>query len=238
MVTLTKRPIQHLHPSAFLLAAQLLLLILYSIFDGLHEATASTSSTAATSPPSGSGRHGAVEYTDWAIGELLRQAASRPWFDDTVFAIVADHCHSSAGRTEVPVRKYHIPFLVFSPKHVAPGRVDTLASQIDVAPTLLGLLGFSYRSRFFGRDLLRAGEVEPRALLGTYQRLALLESDMLTILSPRRRIDAYRVDLARGREAEAAPDPALVADAIAYYESASFAWRKGLLREDTGAAGA
>jgi arylsulfatase A-like enzyme len=176
-----------------------------------------------------------VEYTDWAIGSFLREAGSRPWFRDTVFAIVADHCHSSAGRTEVPVRKYHIPLLIFSPGHVEAGRVDKLASQIDVAPTLLGLLGFSYRSHFFGHDLLQASGVEPRAFLATYQRLGLLERDTLTVLSPRRQVEAYRVDLGRGREVEVAPQSDLVADAVAYYESASLVWRHGLLREGVAA---
>ena len=184
--------------------------------------------------PSGTGRNGAVQYTDWAIGNFVREAESRPWFRDTVFVVVADHCHSSGGRTEVPVRKYHIPLLIFSPDHVAPGRVDTLASQIDVAPTLLGLLGFSYRSRFFGRDLLQGNGGEPRALLATYQRLGLLQRDMLTILSPPRRVDAFRVE--KGHEIEAEPKSDLLADAIAYYQSASFVWRNGLLREDEGGA--
>jgi phosphoglycerol transferase MdoB-like AlkP superfamily enzyme len=185
--------------------------------------------------PSHTGRHGAVQYTDWALGDFLRQAESRPWFRDTVFVIVADHCASSAGKTDVPVRRYHIPLLVYAPGHVEPRRVETLASQIDVGPTLLGLLGFSYRSRFFGRDLLHESGAEPRALLATYQRLGLLKRGVLTILSPRQRVETFRVDMARGREVAAETEPSLRADAIAYYQSASFVWRHGLLREATAA---
>ena len=85
------------------------------------------------------------------------------WFHDTVFVIVAEHTHKGRGRQELPPENYHIPLIFHAPAHIQPGRVDTLASQIDVAPTLLGLLDFSYRSRFFGHDILREGQRHPRA---------------------------------------------------------------------------
>ncbi|MFH1496528.1 MAG: LTA synthase family protein, partial [Verrucomicrobiota bacterium] len=108
-------------------------------------------------PSKVSRRAGAVKYTDYAIGEFLRAASTHPWYRDTVFVIVADHCASSAGKTNLPVNRYHIPMLIFAPGgQIAHGVVDTLCSQIDYAPTLLGLLGGDYPSRFFGRDLLDA----------------------------------------------------------------------------------
>jgi phosphoglycerol transferase MdoB-like AlkP superfamily enzyme len=182
--------------------------------------------------PSGTGRAGAVQYTDFAIGEFLRRAATRPWFDDTVFVIVADHCHSSAGKTDIPVSRYRIPMLIYAPGKLAPGRVETLASQIDVGPTLLALLRWGYSSRFFGRDILTTPPAAERALLGTYERLGLLSRDRLTVLSPGRKVESFRVDLARRTEQRIAPDPDATAAAIAWYQSASFAWRRGLLRTD------
>ncbi len=175
--------------------------------------------------PSGESRAGAVKYTDYAIGQLIDRARSEPWFDDTVFVIVADHCASSAGELDIPVDQYHIPMLVFSPKHVAPQRVETLASQMDLAPTLFELLGFSYESRFFGRDILATPPQEARALLGTYQRLGYLRDGLLTVLSPGRRIDVYRID-ADGGQVPVAQKTAgdRVGQAIAFYQSASEAF--------------
>jgi hypothetical protein len=100
-----------------------------------------------------------------------------------------------------------------------------------VAPTLLGLLGFRYRSHFFGRDQLSPVERgDPRAFLATYQRLGFLRDDFLTILSPGSRVDAFEV-VQRGKtEHPAEPQAEPLADAIALYQSASFAWRRGLLR--------
>jgi phosphoglycerol transferase MdoB-like AlkP superfamily enzyme len=57
--------------------------------------------------PQGS-RKAAVKYTDYSIGRFLEQAKNKSWFDDTLFVIVADHCASVAGKTQLPVAKYHI----------------------------------------------------------------------------------------------------------------------------------
>jgi phosphoglycerol transferase MdoB-like AlkP superfamily enzyme len=177
--------------------------------------------------PSGDGRAGAVKYTDWAIGRFIDEARREPFFADTLFVIVADHCASSAGELDIPVDQYHIPMIVFAPEHVAPGRVEQLASQMDVAPTLLELLGFSYESRFFGRDILSQRPGEERALLGTYQRLGYLKDDVLTVLSPVRRVDVYRVEpggVQTPLVARAAGDR--LDEAIAYYQSASAAFAR------------
>lgn len=179
--------------------------------------------------PSGSGRDGAVRYTDWAIGDFLDRARTHPWFDDTVFVFVADHGASARGTTDLPVDRFHIPLIVWAPKHLRPGRVDHLASQIDVGPTLLGLLGFSYRSRFFGQDIMTEGAGHQRALLANYQTVGYLEDGVLVELRPRRR---YRfVDAATGRELpETAHNRHLLEEAVSYYEGASMAFRSGALR--------
>ncbi|MGC4074575.1 MAG: sulfatase-like hydrolase/transferase [Nibricoccus sp.] len=92
-----------------------------------------------------SGRAGAVKYTDYAIGKFLREAENKPWFKNTVFVIVADHCASVAGKAELAVKNYHIPLVIYAPGgQIAPGRVEDLTSQVDYAPTLLGLLNWSY----------------------------------------------------------------------------------------------
>jgi phosphoglycerol transferase MdoB-like AlkP superfamily enzyme len=181
--------------------------------------------------PSKTGRDGGVKYTDYAIGHFIEQARGKPWFDDTLFVIVADHTHKGRGQQELPIENYHIPMIVFSPKHVAPGRVDTIASQIDVAPTVLGMLNLSYSSRFFGHDILRDGPDHPRALMANYQTVGYYESGRMVELKPNGRVRV--VDAATGR---AAPDDDLsrhlVEEAISYYQLASEAYRQGDMRID------
>ena len=181
-------------------------------------------------PPKASGRAGAVKYTDHAIGEFLRQAAQKPWFKDTVFVIVADHCAESAGRTELPVQNYHIPLLIYAPGgQIAPGRIPTLTSQMDYAPTLLGLLNWSYPSRFFGHDVRKIPVEDAHALLGNYQKLGHLEKGEFVVLRPRGQ-STYRYELG-GTALTPAPDSDYgLQEAISFYQSASHLYKNGLYR--------
>ena len=174
-------------------------------------------------------REGAVKYTDFAIGQFIDRARERPWFQHTLFAIVADHTHKGRGRTELPLENYHIPLIVYSPGNVQPGRVDTIASQIDVGPTLLGMLDFNYRTRFFGHDVLREGAKHPRALFANYQTVGYYRDGIIVELRPKGR---YRiVDAASGKKrAEDAHSAQLLEEAISYYQVASRAYRSGQMK--------
>jgi len=183
--------------------------------------------------PSKTGREGGVKYTDWAIGNFVEQARSRPWFGDTLFVIVADHTHKGRGKQELPIENYHIPLLMIAPAHIQPGRIDTIASQIDVAPTILGLLGVSYRSRFFGHDILRDGPSHERALMANYQTVGYYERGRVVELKPNGRVRV--VDAVSGK-----PMPMdelsrhLVDEAISYYQLASDAYKRGELKVKPG----
>jgi len=172
--------------------------------------------------PSGTGRAGAVKYTDRAIGRFIEQARQKPWFDRTIFVIVADHCASSAGKVELPVDKYHIPLLIYAPGIIEPGRIDQLASQIDIAPTLFGLLQWSYESEMFGRDLRQVSADQSRALIGTYQKLGLLDaSNTLTVLEPGKSASVFQYDPADHEQIPAPPKNNDLLDTITYYQSAA-----------------
>jgi phosphoglycerol transferase MdoB-like AlkP superfamily enzyme len=178
-------------------------------------------------PPKVSGRSGAVKYTDYAIGQFLRAAAAKPWFKNTVFVIVGDHCASVAGKVELPVQNYHIPLFIYAPGGQLPtGRVPDLMSQIDYAPTLLGLLNWSYASRFYGWDVRKATG-DRRALLGNYQRLGLYEPGVLEVLKPMRDEDSYHFDVHTFALTSRENDACFRDEAIAYYQTASYLYKNG-----------
>jgi len=181
--------------------------------------------------PSGTGRDGAVKYSDYAIGRFLEAARQRPWFDDTLFVITADHGASARGTMRIPVDKYLIPLFIYSPKHVAARRVERLMSQIDIAPTLLGLLDFDYYSKFFGRDVLASPAESDRAFVANYQSLGYLRGDRLVLLSPKRKAEVFRAD-PRWNALEPVSDPAALREAIAFYSAASFVFHNGLYRDE------
>ena len=93
--------------------------------------------------PTSKSRNGGVKYTDYALKKFFEMAAKQDWYKNTVFVIVADHCASSAGKTELPMDKYRIPGMIFAPDFIKPEKFRTVASQIDLMPTLFGLLHFN-----------------------------------------------------------------------------------------------
>ncbi|HEU4992853.1 MAG TPA: LTA synthase family protein [Luteimonas sp.] len=174
-------------------------------------------------------RESAVAYTDWAIGDFLRRARAKPWFRDTVFVITADHCASSGGLAALPVFRYQIPMWIYSPGNIRPGRFDSMMGQVDIAPTLLGLLGMDYDSAFYGVDVFQ--QRPGRAYVGTYQLLGYLQPGRLVQLAPHRRVDTVRPSHDRDEPQPALPeDPAATLQAVADYETAAYRFTHGLMR--------
>jgi phosphoglycerol transferase MdoB-like AlkP superfamily enzyme len=138
-------------------------------------------------------RDGGVKYTDYSLKKFFEMASKQPWFKNTVFVIVADHCASSAGKTQLPLDKYRIPAFIYNPTGKAV-KCNKLMSQIDLMPTLFGLLHFDYQSKFFGQDVLKSG-YKPRAFIATYQDLGLIKDNVLTILSPKQTVKQFELKL-------------------------------------------
>jgi phosphoglycerol transferase MdoB-like AlkP superfamily enzyme len=176
------------------------------------------------------GREGGVKYSDHAIGGFIELARTKPWFADTLFIITADHCASVAGKSRLPVGRYRIPLILYAPGMVPPGVNDRLASQIDLPPTVLDLLGAHGDDHFFGQGLFEEANLPARAFVSNYQELGYYKGDILTVLLPKRGVEAFRIDPLTFAATETAPDARLTDEAIAYYQSASRAFRTGRLR--------
>lgn len=182
-------------------------------------------------------RESAVKYTDWCIGDFLEKAKAKPWFDNTIFIIMADHCHSSAGKVELDVTKYHIPCLIWNPKLVQPRVFDHLCSQIDMMPTLLGWMNWSYTTRFYGQDVFSPGYTpdKERAFVSNYQKVAYITGGELGMLKPKREFTLGHVDLKQGTIETDGEDrlKPLLNDTISLYQSASWLFNHGHLSSDT-----
>lgn len=176
-------------------------------------------------PSNSKSRNGGVKYTDYAIGKFMDEARKQSWFDNTVFVIVADHCASSAGKTEIPLDKYHIPALIYAPGFVKPQVVNSLVSQIDLMPTVFGLLHFSYNSKFYGKNIF-SPEYKPKAFVATYQNLGYWTDNILTILSPVKKVQQYKVMPSDNYQFEMKTinkiDSILLKQAVANYQSVDY----------------
>lgn len=180
---------------------------------------------------SGTGREGAVKYTDYAVGRFLAEARKHAWFNNTLFVITADHGADARGTSYIPVEKYRIPLFFYSPASILPRKIDRLASQIDIAPTVLGLLNLRYYSKFIGRDILHSPVATDRAFVGNYQTVGYIKGDRMVMLRPRRVIEVVRMgpDM---KPIGNISDPALAREAIAFYEFASYAFSRGMLVDE------
>lgn len=181
-----------------------------------------------------SNRAGAVKYCDYAIGEFIRKARTKPWFNNTIFVIVADHCAGSSGQTELPILEYQIPLIIYNPNLIKPQRIDKLSSQIDVGPTLLGLMNWTYKSKFFGKDILTMTPSDERAFIANYQKLGFIKNDKITILSPQQKASFYKFIRLTGEMIEQPKDDELLKEAIEYYQSANYVQKKQLNKWEEG----
>lgn len=184
--------------------------------------------------PQGS-RRGAVKYTDYAIGQFIENAKTKPWFKDTLFVIVADHCASVAGKTKLPVGKYHIPLFFYAPDLLPAGHYSRIASQIDIVPTLLDVLGTSGAEHFYGQSMFEAAakKLPERAFISNYQALGYYKNGTLVVLSPKQSVETYQVNpkTLEANLADAKAQARLVDEAVAYYQTAARAYKHGDLKE-------
>jgi phosphoglycerol transferase MdoB-like AlkP superfamily enzyme len=179
--------------------------------------------------PSGTGREGAVKYADYALGQLIKIASTKPWFKNTVFVIVADHCASSAGKDAIDVANYHIPALIVNFPKKYHQKVDKLCSQIDIMPTLFEMMGWNYQSNFFGKNILNPN-FEQRTFVATYRKLSLMKENQIMVLSDQKKQDFYRWNKQNNSLTELPMNQSFLKETIAWYQTADYLFTHKLLK--------
>ncbi len=120
-----------------------------------------------------------TEYADWSIGQFMRVAATKPWFDNTLFVFVADHGLFLKPVYDMALSHNHAPLLFYAPRRIEPRFVDRLALQIDIAPTLLGFLGLEAPEAMLGVDLMR--KTRPYAYFSADDKIGCVDGELLYI---------------------------------------------------------
>jgi len=115
----------------------------------------------------GNDEFNAFRYTDFTFRKFIEAARTAPYFERTVFVFIGDHGIGGDAGTRFPaawtdqgLTSYHVPLLFYAPKLLAPQRLHAVASQIDVLPSIAGLLGLPHRNTGLGRDLFRQQEID------------------------------------------------------------------------------
>jgi len=172
----------------------------------------------------------AVKYADYALGAFINAARQSDYWDDTVFLIVADHNSRVYGSELVPIERFHIPGLILGGS-VAPDTFEPVASQIDLAPTLLSLIGITSEHPMIGHDLTQpeARQTPGRAIMQFNATQAYMMGDRVAVLQ--KDLPVRQFIYTDGRLVDAPQqDPALEQRALAHAAWSSMAYEKGLYR--------
>ena len=131
-------------------------------------------------------RNNAVKYADYALGEFLEKAKKSDYWKDTIFLVVADHDSRVAGASLVPIEHFKIPGVILG-ENITPRNDSRLISQIDLAPTLLSLIGASGRTPMLGHDMTTdIPKDKLRAMMQYDKNFAYMKNDSVTILQPQK----------------------------------------------------
>ena len=133
---------------------------------------------------------------------------------------MADHTAGAAGDEEINLEDHHIPWIIYAPKLVKAQRIDTPVSQLDVLPTILGLLNFDYESPFYGQDALTPN-YESRFFVSNFQKIGYVKDGIDVILKPIREHSFHPQHVSAQKQED------LLNEAVAFYQTASN-WKQNL----------
>ncbi len=169
-------------------------------------------------------RHNSMKYADYAIGQFFKLAKTAPYYENTIFLVVADHDTRVKGNALVPIDRFHIPALIIGPD-VPLMQFDKLSSQLDLLPTLLHFIGLTTIHPMMGRNLMTlAEEVPGRAFMQFGDHNAYRRGDDVLIMLPHKEPRQFRY-----RKNQLIPvnvDEEFAKDALAYSSMPWYLYRE------------
>lgn len=173
--------------------------------------------------PAPNARDHAAAYADWALGQFIDAARKKPWFEDTVFVMLGDHGPKVWGAAQIPVQAFRVPMIILAPKYIKAARNPVLGSSMDVGPTLMGILGLSYDSPFFGIDLRRVPPGGGRIAMAHNFDVAVGDGKNAVVLTPKGVLRPYSMQAGPFQLEPAAPEdvpPLILKQAVAQTQTA------------------
>lgn len=144
----------------------------------------------------------AMRYSDWALGQFFAKIRNAPYFKETLFVVVGDHGFGGGEQlTEMNLARFNVPLLLIAPgiRQKYGSRRDTVGTQIDIVPTIMGRLGGEVRHQCWGRDLLNLpagdagfGVIKPS---GNDQTVAIVSGDRIVVQSRSKAAKSYEYQL-------------------------------------------
>ncbi|MFH1715351.1 MAG: sulfatase-like hydrolase/transferase [Elusimicrobiota bacterium] len=129
------------------------------------------------------------DYTDWSIGRFIEKSKQEPWFDNTIFVFFGDHGQNFDAIYDMPIAYHHSPLIIYAPKLVKPEVYDNLALQIDVFPTVMGIIRIPYINNTLGVDISK--EERPYAYFSADNKIGCLNDDMYLVMRSNNQTSMY-----------------------------------------------
>lgn len=127
----------------------------------------------------------AMKYADFSIGKFFELAKKEAYYKNTLFIVVADHNTRTYGKHLVPIHKFHIPALIIAPGVKKGSKYDKLCSQIDLAPTILEMIGIKTETPMPGRNLKQLkADVKGRSIMQFHDINAFRIENQVVIMQP------------------------------------------------------
>ena len=185
----------------------------------------------------------AVRYSDWALGQFFEKARKEPYFKETLFVIVGDHGFGNEQQiSEMDLGRFNVPLLLIGPgiQEKFGMRTDTVGTQVDIVPTIMGRLGGEFRQQCWGRDLLTlpegdkgSGVIKPS---GSDQTVAIISDDHVLVQPKDMPAKVWQYKLGTNPEAKVVTDPQEIDEMKKKLESFLQTATKSLLDNTAGVA--
>lgn len=173
-------------------------------------------------------RETAIKYADYALGKFYDEIKTKPYFNDTIFLVIADHDARAWGSELVPVNHFHVPAVLFGAgiEHKTESHV---VSQIDIPKTLMSLAGIEADVPTVGYDLTQLPDgFEGRALLQFYQNFCYLEDDgSAVMILPDQKVVSARYDFSTQTLTPTTENNSLEKKALAYAHLGELSYEHG-----------
>ena len=167
-----------------------------------------------------------VKYTDYALGEFFKKIKGEPYYSDTIFLITADHPYKHSSTQPVPVDEFRIPGLLFN-SGLPAKKIDTLASQLDLLPTVIPLLGHDLRHPMIGKNLLARIPKSKLANIMIFQDIFVFRTNNTAVLyPPEKKPLTYK--LIQDEWIESPVDEEVIKDGLAHILFPSVAFKNNL----------
>ncbi|HAB90765.1 MAG TPA: hypothetical protein DCF43_00295 [Pseudomonas sp.] len=157
----------------------------------------------------------AMRYSDWALSQFFKKAKQQPWYNDTLFVVLGDHGFAAPEpMTEMDLYRFHVPMLLIAPgiQQLFGTENTTVASQVDMVPTIMGRLGDDVQHQCWGRDLLTLPKEDQGFAMikpsGSDQTVALIKGDRILIQPKDVSARAWNYQLGTSPQSSPAPEHA------------------------------